>query len=503
MGVNYGAFVPIIEVKYYSGSQCNGVEKEQERMLDKASRDKINYVPELGERNEILYHDPRLVNGDFRGFVDKVLEDERKDPEKIVKNQTFGDSKNATKPMVSIVISMSTEMYQSMTQQERDQYFRDSLDYVVNNLYPGCVLADARIHRDEGYFDEHGNFVKGQDHGQFTLIPIYRELDKKTEHEKVSIATSKHETRIVERNFEETKKEYESTRYQDKNGEWKTKTYNKPHRSNWTHDMQREFVKYTREKQKEHDREISERTPEYYYRKNMSPKEFKTWQDATRQLERERQEIERLKADQERNHQEKIRQLEAQARKNEQTKRQLEEQARKNNEKLKEAIEKGRQEIKAAKTKNQEKEFRLADKEKELNKQEQQLKELKDKHEPYKEYYEFRDDYCKTYDITPYEYEKQLRNYERSGIGCFEYYSDNDQQTYRGALEPELNNPDRTPQEKQQLERQINDWYNGRDELEPVDHRSRLETKDPEHELPSLGEKINHAKGMIIGGIEL
>lgn len=281
--ITYGNNVPIIGVRNYKMKSANGIEHEQEHSLDYAAPDNINYNRELSANNTILYHDERLKD-DYRAFTDKVLEDERAKGNE-VKNPCWNDSKTASTAVVSIFIGMSTEMYQSMTKEEREQYFKDSFDYVKDTLYPGAIIADARIHRDEGFKDEDGKWQRGQDHLQVTVFPTYRTIDKETGKETVEIKTSKFEWDMVNRNFEKTKAEREEI----------GRKYNKPARPNFGHDMQREFVSYTREKQRDKGRDIAERSKEYSARKNMEPREFKAWKDNNRKLEKEREKLQKEK----------------------------------------------------------------------------------------------------------------------------------------------------------------------------------------------------------------
>lgn len=281
--ITYGNNVPIIGVRNYKMKSANGIEHEQEHSLDYAAPDNINYNRELSANNTILYHDERLKD-DYRAFTDKVLSDE-KEAGKEVKTPCWNDSKTASTAVVSVFIGMSTEMYQDMTKEEREQYFRDSFDYIKNELYPGAVIADARIHRDEGFRDEDSKWQKGQDHLQVTLLPTYRTIDKETGRETVEVKTSKFEWDMVNRNFEKTKAEREEI----------GRKYNKPARPNFGHDMQREFVSYTREKQRDRGRDIAERSKEYSARKNMEPREFKAWKDNNRKLEKEREKLQKEK----------------------------------------------------------------------------------------------------------------------------------------------------------------------------------------------------------------
>lgn len=281
--ITYGNNVPIIGVRNYKMKSANGIEHEQEHSLDYAAPDNINYNRELSANNTIFYHDERLKD-DYRAFTDKVLEDERAKGNE-VKNPCWNDSKTASTAVVSVFVGMSTEMYQSMTKEERDAYFRDSFDYVKENLYPGAVIADARIHRDEGFRDEDGKWQKGQDHLQVTLLPTYRTIDRETGKETVEVKTSKFEWDMVNRNYEKTKAEREEI----------GRVYNKPARPNFGHDMQREFVSYTREKQRDKGRDIAERSKEYSARKNMEPREFKAWKDNNRKLEKEREKLQKEK----------------------------------------------------------------------------------------------------------------------------------------------------------------------------------------------------------------
>lgn len=281
--ITYGNNVPIIGVRNYKMKSANGIEHEQEHSLDYASPDNINYNRELSANNTVLYHDNRLKD-DYRAFADKVMQEER-EAGKDVKNPCWNDSKTASTAVVSVFIGMSTEMYQSMTKEERDEYFRDSFDYVKEQLYPGAVIADARVHRDEGFKDENGKWQRGQDHLQVTLLPTYRTIDKETGKEKVEVKTSKFEWDMVNRNFEKTKAEREEI----------GRVYNKPARPNFGHDMQREFVSFTRDKQREKGREVAERSKDYSARKNMEPREFKAWKDKQREIEREREKLQKDK----------------------------------------------------------------------------------------------------------------------------------------------------------------------------------------------------------------
>lgn len=284
MSITYGNNVPIIGVRNYKMKSANGIEHEQEHALDYAAPDNINYNRELSGNNTLLYHDQRLKDCNYREFADKVLSDE-KEAGKNVKTPCWNDSKTASNAVVSVFVGMSTEMYQNMTKEERDAYFKDSFDYVKENLYPGAVIADARIHRDEGFRDEDGKWQKGQDHLQITLLPTYRTIDRETGKETIEVKTSKFEWDMVNRNFEKTKAEREEI----------GRVYNKPARPNFGHDMQREFVSYTREKQREKGREVAERSKEYSARKNMEPAEFKAWKDNNRRLEKEKEKLQQEK----------------------------------------------------------------------------------------------------------------------------------------------------------------------------------------------------------------
>lgn len=313
------------------------------------------------------------------------------------------DGKRATNILTSCVITLSTEAYQSMTKEEREQYFRDGLDY-FKECYPDYKILDATIHRDEGYYNQDGKWEKGLDHLQICAIPTYYNKEK----DQWEISTTKAEKDHLKREME---RDGRDTSHMDLREQ-----------RQYLHDR---FVDYNRERDRDFDYKSREG-----HQSRLDVKLYKKMQDREKALDREK-------------------------------------------DKLRQAQDKTRDVI-----------YTLRDKEQELNQREQDVNKAENRQNQFREYFNYKEDYVRDLGTTPYEYEKALRNYERTGDPTFSYFDNRENEYCKAFLTPEILNPARQLEERKELNKEYKN-FNQEKEVHLIRDRERLETRDEpkqEHE---------------------
>lgn len=321
------------------------------------------------------------------------------------------DGKRATNVLTSCVITLSTEAYQSMTAQQREQYFRDGLDY-LKECYPSYKILDATIHRDEVYFDENNKWQKGLDHLQVLSIPLYYNQEKN----QLEISTTKAEKEHLIRELE---REGRDTSHIDLREQ-----------RQYLHDR---FVDFNRDRGRDFDYKSREG-----HQSRLNVKMYKKVKDREKEIDRDRDALDK-----------KVSQVN-----------------------------------RAVDTLNN----RFNNREKELQEKEEQLKDREKEQSRYDKYFDLRDQFLKQIDMKEYDYMKAVKAYERNGYPIFEYF-DSHGQHRECMLIPELKNPARSDEERNQLNREYNNFKNDR-EVHSIKDRERLETrnepqKDYERDAPS------------------
>ena len=187
----------VISQEHYKASSVNGVWAEQNHALDNAKEK--NYRDDLKHNNTTLEHENEVDKcKNCREYLEKFVK------ENDIKGRIrWDDGKRATNLLTSSVITLSTEAYQKMTKEERDEYFRDGLEY-FKECYPDYKILDATIHRDEGYIDEDGKWQKGLDHLQICAIPLYYNKEKDQYEISTTKAEKAHLIREMEREGRDT-----------------------------------------------------------------------------------------------------------------------------------------------------------------------------------------------------------------------------------------------------------------------------------------------------------
>ena len=367
----------------------------------------------------------------------------------------WDDGKRATHLLTSCVITLSTEAYQKMTKEERDEYFKDGLEY-FKECYPDYKILDATIHRDEGYIDEDGKWQKGLDHLQICAIPLYYNKEK----DQYEISTTKAEKAHLIREME---REGRDTSHVDLREQ-----------RQYLHDR---FVDHNREKGRDFDYKSQEGKQTRY-----NVKLFKKLQNQHRAMRREKEKLEKEREEIEKDKLNNAIEKQRNAKANEINKKNY-------------AI------VQAKENKNNDKSDELDTRENDLNARETALdlreKEIEIKEQQqnlYRTYFDYREDYCNRMDVTGYAYEKALRVYERTGDVKYDYYSSQDCKDYIGTIYPEVINPDRSIEEKEAISKQCENVEKDRNYyLIPEKLITHLETKEPEKEERSLDDLLDRA----------
>ncbi len=343
-----------------------------------------------------------------------------------------------------------------MTKEERDEYFKDGLEY-FKECYPDYKILDATIHRDEGYYDEDGKWQKGLDHLQICAIPLYYNKDK----DQYEISTTKAEKAHLIREME---REGRDTSHVDLREQ-----------RQYLHDR---FVDHNRERGREFDYKSQEGKQTRY-----EVKIFKKLQNQQKALKREKEKLEKEREEIEKD----------------KLNNAIEKQK---NAKIHETNKKNYAIVQAKENKNNDKSDELDIRENDLNARETALdlreKEIEIKEQQqnlYRTYFDKREDYCRNYDINEYTYEKAIRTYEKTGDVSFNYYSNKDCKNYFGTLFPECLNPNRNEEEKDIIYKQCENIENGKDyKLIPERLITHLETKEPEPEERSLDDLLDRTE---------
>lgn len=251
----------IIRIENYKAGSANAIQREQDHKQDR-NPDK-NYREDLRENNTTLERDENIDR--YRNYMDyfKAFREENAPDGRL----RLDDSKRGTNVITSTVYALSSELYNKMTEAEREEYFRDCLEFHKTELMPGCHVVDATIHRDEGHWDK-GKWVEGQDHLQITSIAVYRDKEKGT-HE---ISTTKVERDFIKRQYEREGKEAPA----------------KPDARLHRQFVQDRFYSFHREK----GRDIDRLSPEAG-RKHLPVKVFKELQDRQKEIERAEKQLEK------------------------------------------------------------------------------------------------------------------------------------------------------------------------------------------------------------------
>lgn len=395
----------VISQQNYKAGSVNGIWAEQNHALDNA-REK-NYRDDLTYKNTTLEHEKDVDKyKNCREYLDHFIK------ENDIKGRIrLDDGKRATNVLTSCVITLSTEAYQQMTAQQREQYFRDGLDY-LKECYPNYKILDATIHRDEGYYDENNKWQKGLDHLQVLSIPVYYNQEKN----QMEISTTKAEKAHLIREME---REGRDTSHIDLREQ-----------RQYLHDR---FVDFNRDRGRDFDYKSREG-----HQSRLDVKMYKKVKDREREIDRDRDALDKKINDVNR----------------------------------------------AVDTLNKD----FNNRNKELKEKEEQLKDREKEQSRYDKYFDLRDQFIKQIDIKEYDYMKAVKAYERNGYPIFEYF-DSHGQHQECMLIPELRNPARSDEERNQLNREYDNFKNDR-EVHSIKDRERLETrnepnKDYEREAPS------------------
>ena len=298
-----------------------------------------------------------------------------------------------------------------MTAQQREQYFRDGLDY-LKECYPNYKILDATIHRDEGYYDDNNKWQKGLDHLQVLSIPLYYNQEKN----QLEISTTKAEKEHLIREME---REGRDTSHIDLREQ-----------RQYLHDR---FVDYNRDRGREFDYKSREG-----HQSRLNVKMYKKVKDREKEIDRDRDALDK-----------KVSQVN-----------------------------------RAVDTLNN----RFNNREKELQEKEEQLKDREKEQDKFEKYFDLRDQFLSMTSLNEYEYMKAVKAYEKTGDPVFHYFDAHNQ--YReGVLIPEIKNPSRSEEERQQLNRECHNFNEGK-EVHLIKERERLETrnepqKEQERDAPS------------------
>ena len=284
-----------------------------------------------------------------------------------------------------------------MTAQQREQYFRDGLDY-LKECYPDYKILDATIHRDEGYFDENNKWQNGLDHLQVLSIPLYYNQEKN----QMEISTTKAEKEHLIR---EMQREGRDTSHIDLREQ-----------RQYLHDR---FVDYNRDRGRDFDYKSREG-----HQSRLNVKMYKKVKDREKEIDRA---VNNLNRD-------------------------------------------------------------FNNRDKELKEKEEQLRDREKEQSRFDKYFELRDQFLSMTSLNEYEYMKAVKAYEKTGDPVFHYFDAHNQ--YReGVLIPEIKNPSRSEEERQQLNRECHNFNEGK-EVHLIKERERLETrnepqKEQERDAPS------------------